>query len=601
MTVLCLILATALVLDALRMRARLTRLPRLSPSGEPVSAEHRFLCAPGVALAETTRRAASNHMRQHGLLALDLVPADLPAPRALALAQLLDPARYRRDRLATGVTAGHVVVVSTDLLARADVAASATADPVSFLGLAIRLKRYACTDVDLAVAPDLCAVAEDPNKRLAIYRALLRGATPFVLAFQLLVLAVLGVGLVFAPLPGGVTLAAFHGQSLIALASTALSPRGGLVFALGRFPLELASWLRTVAGRWRPPGSAQPDQLAAELRPAYRQLLAEDPVRFFEPRRTTCPLCASSDLTLHLRTRDLLQHKPGRFALERCRACQHIFQNPRLSLAGLDFYYRDFYDGLGEAHMDFIFGYTSESYLGRARMLEDVARPARWLDVGAGHGHFCNVARDVWPTTRFDGLDLSASIDEAARRRWIDTAYKGLFPDLAESLTARYDVVSMGHYLEHTTDPVAEIDAAHRTLVPGGHLLIEVPDPQSLLGRLLGRFWIPWFQPQHLHLLSRANLERVLVARGFQPVAWARRGAHQRVDFVFAVLLGLGRLAPQADLPWRQPSRIATAWRATIFALGAPLLALGRGLDVLLAPLVSRTMSNTYRVLARKL
>jgi SAM-dependent methyltransferase len=334
----------------------------------------------------------------------------------------------------------------------------------------------------------------------------------------------------------------------------------------------------------------------------YEELLAGDLDRFFEPRRETCPVCGEDDLQVHLRTRDLLQQKPGRFTLERCVSCSHIFQNPRLSIEGLDFYYKDFYDGLGEAGMDFIFGYSATSYLGRARMLEGVSEPRKWLDVGGGHGHFCSVARDVWPETRFDGLDLSDSIDEAARRGWIDGAHRGLFPDLAPDMREQYDVVSMHHYLEHTREPVAEIEAAHTALAPGGHLLIELPDPESALGRVLGRYWIPWFQPQHQHLLSTENLGRILEDHGFTAVEWQRGQPHQRVDFMFAVSLLLDRLAPPTDRPWRRPpSRLARWWRMAVWTVGTPLVLLAHGLDRVLDPLVRRTgMSNTYRVLARR-
>ncbi|MDQ1420410.1 MAG: hypothetical protein QOJ52_2372, partial [Acidimicrobiaceae bacterium] len=61
------------------------------------------------------------------------------------------------------------------------------------------------------------------------------------------------------------------------------------------------------------------------------------------------------------------------------------------------------------------------------------------------------------PETRFDNLDMGTSIEESQRRGWIDHAYRGLFPDLADE------------------DPRAELEAAHRVLQPGGHLLIEVP------------------------------------------------------------------------------------------------------------------------------
>jgi SAM-dependent methyltransferase len=357
-------------------------------------------------------------------------------------------------------------------------------------------------------------------------------------------------------------------------------------------------WVRTVLGRWR----SSHDHPADELRREYDALLARGLDRFFEPRRPDCPVCHSPDLSVKLRTPDLQQGKPGEFVLEECGACGHIFQNPRLSLEGLDFYYRDFYDGLGEESLEFVFGAGGESYQGRARMLEGHAEPKRWLDVGAGHGHFCLVARQVWPDTRFDGIDLSDSIEAAERRRWVDRGFRGLFPDMTDELTGQYDVISMHHYLEHTRDPFAEIEAAARVLAPGGHLLIEVPDPSSSFGRVLGRHWVPWFQPQHQHLLSIENLEWALGERGFTPIVQHRGEAHQPVDLVFAVYMLINRLAPPTDLPWRPPpTRRARVKRAVVFAAGIPFLAGALALDHLLAIGVRRgRRSNTYRVLARR-
>src|SRR5262249_44189264 len=120
----------------------------------------------------------------------------------------------------------------------------------------------------------------------------------------------------------------------------------------------------------------------------------------FEAPRATCPWGGGGRILRLFSSPDITQCKPGRFRYDPCGDCGHTFQNPRLSLAGLEFYYRDFYDGLGAALIETVFGFSPDPYLARARMMPP--HPQNWLDVGAGLGHFCNVARDVWPTTRFD-------------------------------------------------------------------------------------------------------------------------------------------------------------------------------------------------------
>ncbi|MCA9674776.1 MAG: class I SAM-dependent methyltransferase [Myxococcales bacterium] len=590
-------LIVLLLLDAGRMRGRLGALPTLPPSDQPPDPGHRFLVAPGVTVDDATRRAASAWARAEGVDVVDLVPRDLSTIGAMSLAQIVDPAQQRRDRFVVGRTASHAMLVAAEVAERAGVTGD-PADELAFLDVAARLKRYASTGYAVAVAPAEHAIAPRLSRRRAVLRAVLGPMTPFALLMQPLLWALLGLGVWLAPLPGAIALGVWHLQPLLAVAGTPIRSRDLPLVVLLRAPIELYYLIGTLAGRWKP--DAGPDPVEAR-RPEYARLLAGGTDRFLEPRRDTCPLCASTDLVVHRRCPDLLQHKPGRFTLERCRGCGHIFQNPGLSLEGLDFYYKDFYDGLGEDGMELIFGYSAASYRARAAMVAGVTTPARWLDVGAGHGHFCAAARDQLPDTRFDGLDFGDSIEDAHRRGWVDTAYRGLFPDLAPTFAGAYDTVSMSHYLEHTLDPRRELAAAHTALAPHGHLMIEVPDPDFVLGKLLRSYWLPWFQPQHQHIVSVANLERLLREHGFEPIAWHRGPAHQGVDFFSAVFLALGRIAPAANVPWRRGGAFAHVRRAVVWTVGLPLLAVGWAADRIATPIIKRSrVSNTYRVLAKR-
>ncbi|MET8975647.1 class I SAM-dependent methyltransferase [Streptomyces sp. NPDC004539] len=350
---------------------------------------------------------------------------------------------------------------------------------------------------------------------------------------------------------------------------------------------------------------AEREQRIAALRPGYQKDLADGVERYFAPRRTDCPWCGGESLRTRLRTTDLLQHKPGRFVLDRCETCGHIFQNPQLTAEGLEFYYRDFYDGLGEKQLGDLFEGRNSSYLGRARtMAAHDAAPKRWLDVGTGQGHFCAAVRDVLPDTVFDGLDFTDGAEIAEREKRVERGYRGSFPALAPELAGRYDVVSMFHYLEHSADPDRELRAAQEVVRAGGHLLIEVPDAESRLSRLLGRWWLPWLQPQHLHFVPVANLRERLGALGFTVVAEEHAEAHEVIDLVAAAWLVLGHISPAENTPWlaRPPGRLRRAVRTAVFVAGIPALLVATVLDrIAVRPFARRgRMCNAYRVVARR-
>ena len=342
----------------------------------------------------------------------------------------------------------------------------------------------------------------------------------------------------------------------------------------------------------------------ASRRPSYLTDLVDGVDRFFEPRRADCPWCGSAALRGRLTTTDLLQHKPGRFVLDGCQDCAHVFQNPRLNEAGLEFYYRDSYDGLGEKSANGLFEGNRAAYRSRAELVKGLGAAGEWLDVGMGHGHFCKEAAGLLPDVEFDGLDLGDSVELAQREGRIRAGYQGSFVDKADDLAGRYDVISMYHYLEHTVDPKRELAAAMTVLRPGGLLAIELPDPECRWAKVLGRWWMPWLQPQHLNLMPIGNLRAELSARGFTVVAQQRAEPHAAIDVVAALMLAVNALTIAGeDIPWRPepPSRWRRILRKATFVVCVPLFVLAVLVDRISAPIGrKRGWSNAYRVVARR-
>jgi SAM-dependent methyltransferase len=594
-----------LVIDAVTLRRRVAGLRVLIDGAQPVADDrYRVLEASGVRVDSATLDAARAYAHAQGLAALDLVPRDLPVAQALDLLHDIDPATYRANRQATGRGAWHAVLADNHVLRTAGIVPDRRNRSAPELAQAmVQLKLHAPASTDLVVAPRL---ATDPNviaADLEILAASHGAMTTLALAPRLVWVAMLFASGRFDPAWAASALGVWSAQPLLVFAgSRSLKPINLWSYSAARVvkePWRLIAALRTA----RRLTFTEVDPVEIR-RPIYQEDLANGTKRFFEPKRTSCPWCGSTDLRLRLRTTDLLQHKPGRFSLDQCQACGHMFQNPRLNTDGLEFYYRDFYDGLGEQLMHVLFGARNRSYYrSRAQTLKPFGTPESWLDVGTWQGQFCNVAREIWPQTTFDGLDMTKGVKLAEHRGWVERGYLGSFVDLAPDMAGSYDVVSMFHYLEHSTQPQRELEAARTALRPGGHLLIEVPDAQSRWATLLGKWWLPWLQPQHLHFIPVANLRRRLEELGFTVVLEQHAEPHDPIDLMGAVSMMLTTAAPARNVPWspNPPNRAQRLARAGMIAAGVPVLCAARLADRMIDPIGRRVgLSNAYRILACK-
>lgn len=567
----------------------------------------------GAAVDDRTLAAVAREMQRRRVEVVDLVPGDLPPDRLLSLLRRVEPSRVLEDPLYARGGAHQVVVRHRSIAAKmaertggsgAPSRSSRRLDRGDLVRESMAAQRYAPTSSVLRIAPALRAVPADGHERwrelqeLTAWTMPRLSLTPALVGLETVHLAALTAGLLVAPLPAALALASWSAQPRVALGARGRNGRGS---GLLRLPAAWDVNLGTLVAGWRasrvPATEADRPSSAASSPPT---------TEVFDPRHERCPWCGAGTLVGRLDTTDLLHYKAGSFHLDLCTECGHIFQNPPLSIRGLDHYYDQFYDGQGEEATEVIFAGMAAPYRRRAEAVTRFTEPTAWLDVGTGHGHFCLATRQHWPACRFDGLDLSETVEEARRRGWVDEAYRGLFPHLADGMGRSYDVVSMHHYLEHTREPRHELAAAAKVLRPGGYLSIEVPDPASPWSRRLGRYWLPWFQPQHQHLVPCENLVTGLSEAGFEVVSVERGPATMGGDLVMGGVAFLQSRFPSPHVPWTPPdSATRQVARVAATAAAIPLLAAAAAVDEARDAWLRRPGStgigNAYRVVARRL
>jgi SAM-dependent methyltransferase len=199
---------------------------------------------------------------------------------------------------------------------------------------------------------------------------------------------------------------------------------------------------------------------------------------------------------------------------------------------------------------------------------------ARVLDVGCGSGALLHVLGRAG--YHASGVEMSATAAAEAAAAGARVHVGSL--ESAACADASFDAVTMIHVLEHLRDPVRALGEVRRVLRPGGWLLVEVPNIQSIAYALFGRRWQPLALPQHLFHFAPASLSRAVRVAGFgvervsqysarvSAAAWARSVAPTLDPVQFRRRDAAGRSALTRKLAYLAlqllltPPAVGSAW-----------------------------------------
>jgi 2-polyprenyl-3-methyl-5-hydroxy-6-metoxy-1,4-benzoquinol methylase len=133
----------------------------------------------------------------------------------------------------------------------------------------------------------------------------------------------------------------------------------------------------------------------------------------------------------------------------------------------------------------------------------------------------------------------------------------------------------MWHSLEHVHDPVATLRSAFQLLVPGGLLLVAVPNVESAPARWFGADWFGLDLPRHLTHFSKATLGEMLAVSGFEVrnIRGIKHSDWLRSSAKLALRRSSKSLFSRA-LTWKPAAKLA-AWMTYVTGRCDCLLAIG--------------------------
>lgn len=226
--------------------------------------------------------------------------------------------------------------------------------------------------------------------------------------------------------------------------------------------------------------------------------------------------------------------------LVRCKRCGLEYLNPRLRA---DVVIQGYSVGSDETFVSQAAG--RERTFAKSLKLIERLRPqrGRLLDVGTAGGSFLAVAqRNGW---QVDGCEPNRWLCEWANRHYGLSIVPGTIFDM-DLTDGSFDVVTLWDVLEHTPDPKIVLRECARVLKSGGLLVVNYPDIETSVARLMGRRWV-FLLSVHLYYFTRKTLNAMLGELGFAVVQRRRHWQSLELGYILfrmeAYIKPLARLA----------------------------------------------------------
>ena len=197
------------------------------------------------------------------------------------------------------------------------------------------------------------------------------------------------------------------------------------------------------------------------------------------------------------------------FPMSRCATCGTVFVDPVPSADVLDAAYPDDFYGRRRSDTERI----EEWFLSRRLRMCGPLAGCSVLDVGSGDGKFLRRALEAG-ATRATGVEPSAVGRTLAAATSIRSV--GDVGDLESD--DRYDVVTLWQVFEHVPDPRRLGRAVVERVVPGGRLLVALPNVESFEAERFGPDWFHLDVPRHLVFPPSRTLRAVFEEFGMRHV-----------------------------------------------------------------------------------
>ena len=239
-----------------------------------------------------------------------------------------------------------------------------------------------------------------------------------------------------------------------------------------------------------------------------------------------CPSCSGSTE---------IWGQKNSYTLYCCLVCKLIFVNPLPDPSSI--YNEDYFSGATQGYGYVNYDTDKEPMKETFNRYFDILskygkKSGELFDIGAATGFFLKIAKNRGYSV--SGVEMSNHAAEKARNSGLN-GFSGdiMCMNIKEDV---FDVVTMLDVVEHMTDPFKELLEVKRILKSNGFLIINSPNGQSFLSKILKTRWHLVLPPEHLFYFSPRNLSMFMESNGFEVVYSGNIGKRFTLQYIFKTL-----------------------------------------------------------------
>jgi len=230
--------------------------------------------------------------------------------------------------------------------------------------------------------------------------------------------------------------------------------------------------------------------------------------------RAACPLCDSTQRTYLFKKTSYTVGIPDNFF--KCDSCGFVYSESALSPAGISAFYQEKYVRSNYTEYSSFSHLKIMSFKARLQNVINIQKAKNpnfidtfsVLDLGCGTGISMLAAKQLG--LNVTGVEVSKTAVEIANGMNVGPVHCSDLHELDHLGLGEFDLIVLFDVLDHVPDPVKVLSAAEKLLKPGGTMLIEVCDIDSLYAKLMGKYYTHVIPFEHFSYFNSSTLKALV-------------------------------------------------------------------------------------------